>query len=260
VADLLLGARLTFAGGRAGWGRTILMACGVGIGVALLLLAAAVPGSLDARQARDNARTGLSTDVRTGPGADTALITYANTDFRSRGIWGRLVRVEGPRAPVPPGVAVLPGAGEMVVSPALRDLLATPDGRLLAARFGGARVVGTIGDAGLTGPAELAFYLGSDTLTEDDADRISAFGIASSGEGLSPVLMLLVVMIVVVLLLPIAVFVGAAVRFGGERRDRRLAALRLSGADLGMTRRWPPSSAWRSVDCCSSWAGRSRRW
>ena len=52
-----------------------------------------------------------------------------------------------------------------------------------------------------------------------------------AGEALDPVLMLLVVVIFVVLLLPVAMFVGAAVRFGGERRDRRLAALRLVGAD-----------------------------
>ena len=41
----------------------------------------------------------------------------------------------------------------------------------------------------------------------------------------------------VVLLLPVGVFIAAAVRFGGERRDRRLAALRLVGADGRMARR-----------------------
>src|SRR5690606_19541356 len=37
--------------------------------------------------------------------------------------------------------------------------------------------------------------------------------------------------------MPVAVFIAAAVRFGGERRDRRLAALRLVGSDSRMTRR-----------------------
>ncbi len=37
--------------------------------------------------------------------------------------------------------------------------------------------------------------------------------------------------------MPVGVFIAAAVRFGGERRDRRLAALRLVGADSRMTRR-----------------------
>ncbi|BCB77419.1 hypothetical protein ACFQ1L_20735 [Phytohabitans flavus] len=56
IADLLMGARLAFAGGRDGWTRAVLTALGVGIGVAMLLLAAAVPGALDARQARGDAR------------------------------------------------------------------------------------------------------------------------------------------------------------------------------------------------------------
>ncbi|MFC7468294.1 FtsX-like permease family protein [Actinomadura keratinilytica] len=41
----------------------------------------------------------------------------------------------------------------------------------------------------------------------------------------------------VVLLTPVAVFIATAVRFGGERRDRRLAALRLVGADRPTVRR-----------------------
>ena len=43
--------------------------------------------------------------------------------------------------------------------------------------------------------------------------------------------MLLVVIALVALLIPVGVIVGAAVRTGGEDRDRRLAALRLIGAD-----------------------------
>ena len=50
-------------------------------------------------------------------------------------------------------------------------------------------------------------------------------------------LFLLVVIIFVVLLLPVGIFVAAAVRFGGESRDRRLAGVRLVGADAGMARR-----------------------
>lgn len=54
---------------------------------------------------------------------------------------------------------------------------------------------------------------------------------------LDPVLLLLIIVVFVVLLLPVGVFIAAAVRFGGERRDRRLAALRLVGSDSRMTRR-----------------------
>ena len=161
-----------------------------------------------------------------------------DTEFRGRPVRGRLVRPEGPAAPVPPGLTALPGPGEVVVSPALRRLLDSPAGPLFAPRLGGARVTGTIADAGLAGPHELAYYQGDDRLTDaHGATRLDRFGGGLPGEGLGPVLMLLVAVIFVVLLLPIAVFLGSAVRYGGERRDRRLAALRLVGADTTMVRR-----------------------
>ncbi|GLW07298.1 membrane protein [Microtetraspora sp. NBRC 13810] len=237
LSDMALGARLAFAGGRDGWTRTLFTALGVGIGVAMLLLAAAVPGALQARDDRGAARSDLRYGDPVPQGDDTVLVAAFYTSFRSTPVYGRIVRPEGPRAPVPPGVGKLPGPGEVVVSPALEDLLGSPDGRLFAPRLGGARVIGTIADEGLNGPGELAFYLGSDTLPADRATRLAAFGVEDlSREPLGPVLTLFVVIIFVVLLLPVAVFLGAAVRFGGERRDRRLAALRLVGADRGMIR------------------------
>ncbi|MEU8966939.1 hypothetical protein AB0C89_35295, partial [Streptomyces sp. NPDC048491] len=56
LRDLALGARFALAGGREGWTRTLLTAVGVGLGVALLLGTTALPGALNARNARDNAR------------------------------------------------------------------------------------------------------------------------------------------------------------------------------------------------------------
>lgn len=237
AADLVMGARMAFTGGRDGWLRAVLTAVGVGVGVAMLLLAAAVPGALDARQARGDARDDLRMGERIPAAANTLLIRQTDTEFRGQPVRGRMLRPEGPAAPVPPGVAALPRAGEVLVSPALRDLLDSADGALFAPRLGGATVTGVIADEGLAGPRELAYYLGSGTLTADDAVRLDAFGGGLPGEAFDPVLMVLVVVIFVVLLLPIAVFLAAAVRFGGERRDRRLAALRLVGADAAMVRR-----------------------
>ncbi|MFG2053879.1 FtsX-like permease family protein [Micromonospora sp. NPDC048930] len=238
LGDLLMGARMAVTGGRAGWTRTVLTALGVGIGVAMLLLAAAVPGAIDARAARAAARndmgppgTGLSA------AANTLLVVPVDTVFRNHPVRGRILHPEGPDAPLPPGLTAFPGDGEVVVSPALRELLDSPDRALLAPRLGGARVAGTIGPEGLAGPHELAFYLGRDSLPADRAMRLDHFDAGGPGEEFGPVLWLLVVVVVVVLLLPIVVFLGAAVRFGGEQRDRRLAALRLLGADAGMVRR-----------------------
>ncbi|MGW4463590.1 FtsX-like permease family protein [Micromonospora sp. NPDC004704] len=237
--DLLLGARMVFVGGREGLLRTVLAAVGVGLGVSLLLVAVSIPNMLDDRSARGDARDDQSYgEELTAAAANTMLVGPFNTTYGERSIRGRVLQPEGPDAPVPPGLHRLPRPGEIVVSPALADLLASPEGALLRPRLDHP-VVGTIGDPGLTGPREYAFYLGSDQLTPEQSAvlRIDHFGEPSTNEGLDPVLLLLVAIILVVLLLPIAVFIGTTVRFGGEHRDRRLAALRLVGADRRMATR-----------------------
>ncbi|KXK58657.1 hypothetical protein AWW66_28555 [Micromonospora rosaria] len=235
AAELALGARLSVSGGRSGWARLLMVAVGVGLGVAMLLVVATVPTVVAARGDRLAARDLPRDEVPRGD--DTLLVGVADSEFRDRPITGRLVQPEGARAPLPPGVDRLPAPGELVASPALARLLDSPDGALLRDRWD-ARVVATIGDAGLSGPEEYAFYLGTDRLTEADADRIRSFG-RSGGpdDGLAPALLLLAVVGLVVLLVPVAIFVSSAARFGGEARDRQLAALRLVGADATMIRR-----------------------
>ncbi|MEU5433759.1 FtsX-like permease family protein [Streptomyces sp. NPDC020719] len=243
LRDLALGAKFALTGGREGWTRTLMTALGVGLGVALLLGTTALPGALGARDARDNARNDFGAGVESAAAADTMLIARTDTVYRHDDIRGRLVQPEGDRAPVPPGLSELPAAGTMVASPALRDLLESPAGAMLRERVP-YRISGTIGDEGLLGPHELAYYAGSDALKarkahspdQSDVQRIRSFPKKAPGEKMDPILALLVVIIFVVLLLPVAVFIAAAVRFGGEGRDRRLAALRLVGADSAMTR------------------------
>ncbi len=238
--DLGLGVRFA-VGGREGWIRTGMTALGVGLGVALLLLAAAVPAMMDARDQKRVARDLATSGYLARPTASTLLVTDADTTFRGKDITGVLVHPEGPDTERPPGVDRLPGTGEMVVSPALRKLLASSP--LLRQRLP-YTVTGTIGQAGLMGPTELYYYAGSDRLVARDAtfehgnaERAAEFGHRSNSQVMGPTFDLLLVMVLVALLLPITVFIGTAVRLGGERRDRRLAALRLVGADLRTTRR-----------------------
>ncbi|MEV5251070.1 ABC transporter permease [Streptomyces werraensis] len=241
--DLALGVRFAVTGGREGWTRALLTAVGVGLGVALLLLTAAVPNLLDGRDRREDARQDNAYAQDTlRPSDDTLLVAHANSDFRDMDLRGRLVEAEGPNAPVPPGVGELPKPGTMVVSPALKELLESDEGKLLRDRLP-YDIVGTIGDPGLIGSQELAWYAGATGLAErldsPTVMRIDAFGADRSQytEPLDPVLVMLTLVIFVVLLVPVAVFIATAVRFGGERRDRRLAALRLVGSDSRMTRR-----------------------
>ncbi|MEV4431786.1 FtsX-like permease family protein [Streptomyces sp. NPDC049585] len=239
--DLAMGARFAVTGGRAGWLRTALTAAGVGIGVALLLVLAALPEAVDAREARQVARHGGASAPLTAPGARTMLIQQTDTEYRGRRIEGSLVRPEGPKAPVPPGVAALPRPGEMVVSPALKDLLDSPAGALLRERLPH-RVTGTIAAEGLVGPDELLYYASSDKLAvhyylPTDPHRIDSFGHDRAVPPPNDDVKVLGGLACAVVLLPVGVLIATAARFGGERRDRRLAALRLLGADSRTTRR-----------------------
>ncbi|MYW64849.1 ABC transporter permease [Streptomyces sp. SID8379] len=238
LRDLALGMRFAVSGGREGWIRTLLTAVGVGLGVALLLGAASVPTFLHERDARGDARQlGVGTTDQLKRGDKTMLALSISTEYRDDSVTGYLLRPEGAHPPVPPGVGRLPGPGEMVVSPALEKLLDSPEGKLLKERYD-YRVIGTIGDAGLDNPFELFLYAGSDTLTDGRSTaRLDHFGFDYGTDELDPILIVLIVLACVVLLVPVAIFIATAVRFGGERRDRRLAALRLVGADARMTRR-----------------------
>ncbi|MFH8495445.1 ABC transporter permease [Streptomyces coeruleorubidus] len=241
--DLGMGIRFAFAGGREGWIRAVLTAVGVGLGVALLLLTTAIPNALAERDRREEARSDHTFGQQVIPKADNTLVVLdADTMFRDRDVRGRMLEAEGPRAPLPPGLSEFPAKGEMAVSPALKELLASGSGKLLRERLP-YRITGTIGEQGLIGSQELAYFTGgkglADRLDSTSGARIDSFGnpdLAPS-DPWDPVLLLLVLVVFVVLLMPVAVFIAAAVRFGGERRDRRLAALRLVGSDSRMTRR-----------------------
>ncbi|MGW5663479.1 ABC transporter permease [Streptomyces sp. NPDC003758] len=242
--DLAMGARFAFTGGREGWVRLLLAAVGVGLGVALLLLFTAIPNALAVRQDRETARSDLSYGYTESPlkkADDTLVVGEAGTAFRDTEVRGRELQPEGPRAPLPPGVSRFPGVGEMVVSPALKRLLESGEGKLLRERLP-ERIVGTIAEPGLIGAQELAFYRGADDLVVRQevggVERIDRFGAGFKiPEKKDPVLVLLALVVFLALLMPVGVFIAAAVRFGGERRDRRLAALRLVGSDSRMTRR-----------------------
>ncbi|MEU9923951.1 FtsX-like permease family protein [Streptomyces griseoluteus] len=239
--DLAMGARFAFTGGREGWVRVTLTAVGVGLGVALLLLCTAMPNVFTSRSKVEDARYANLYAPKVPPKADnTLLVADADTTWHDDDILGRFVEPEGGRAPLPPGVDRFPSKGEMVVSPALKDLLASDDAKLLRERLP-YRITGTIGESGLIGSHELAYYAGASGLKRTDfslVTRLAKFGKPDAApEKADPVLLLMVLVVFVVLLTPVAVFIAAAVRFGGERRDRRLAALRLVGSDSHMTRR-----------------------
>ncbi|MCB5911906.1 FtsX-like permease family protein [Streptomyces pinistramenti] len=234
--DLVMGMRFAAGGGREGWIRTALTAIAVALGVAVLLIGASVPTLMDAWHGREKARENLGQRHEPPRGDTTVLYASSDTVFHGQAIRGRLVRPDGAHPPVPPGMSQLPGPGRMLVSPALKKLLDSPDGALLRERLD-YRVTGIIGDAGLSGPAELTYVAGSATLHEPSGYRIDHFGKAWDPPPMRPPAVLLVIMTCVALLTPVMVFIGTSVRVGNEQRERRLAALRLVGSDVATTRR-----------------------
>ncbi|MFE3072647.1 FtsX-like permease family protein [Streptomyces sp. NPDC059247] len=235
--DLGLGARFAVTGGRPGLLRTLLTATGVGFGVTLLLLASSLPNMMFQREVRDSARAVDASGRVESPGPTTFLHLTRATVYRDASVSGLLLRPDGDAPTVPPGADAFPARGSMLVSPALRELLGSPEGALLKERLP-YEIAGTLGKDGLIGPSDLRYVVHVGFLTDDNADgRGVSYGWSVPEEPFNGFLLLLVVVACVVLLLPVLVFIATAVRFGGEQRDRRLAALRLVGADIAMTRR-----------------------
>ncbi|GIE78447.1 membrane protein [Actinoplanes philippinensis] len=232
-AEILLGLRLSFAGGRRAWVRTAMAAAGVAIGFAVLLLAASVPVMIQAREAREAARTDFAPGAPEVPAGDTLIVAGAEGQWGGDAIRGRLIWPESPAAPLPPGVRAFPADRQMYVSPALHAALAGPDGDVLRRQMP-YEVVGTIEPAGLSGPAELTYYAGYrevGQLLGNGAQRVDTFGRPAADQPDDAGTYVTVAALVATLLLPIAIFIGAAFRFGTDTRDRRLAAIRLVGAD-----------------------------
>ncbi|WP_342741715.1 FtsX-like permease family protein [Amycolatopsis marina] len=145
----------------------------------------------------------------------------------------------GPDSPIPPGVERLPEPGELIVSPAIEDLLASPDGDGLRAWLPG-EIVGTIGKAGLVDADDLVVYTGFTAGQANPAEageQIYGYGGATDGFAVGASTLLFVVPIAAVLLLPLLIFVTTASRMGAAQRERRLAALRLIGVDARRIRR-----------------------
>ncbi|KPC66738.1 FtsX-like permease family protein [Streptomyces chattanoogensis] len=234
--DLAMGMRFAAGGGREGWIRTALTALGVALGVAVLLLGASVPSLTSAWHGREKARENLGQRHEPRPADHTLRYASADTVYRGAQIRGRLVRPDGAHPPVPPGIRRLPGPGRMLVSPALKELLESPEGKLLRDRLP-YRVAGVIGDEGLLGPQELTYLARPSALRENAGYRIDHFGKAWDSPPMRTPVVLLVIMTCVALMMPVMVFIGTSLRIGNERREQRLAALRLVGADVRTTRR-----------------------
>ncbi|MBF9130928.1 hypothetical protein I0C86_18470 [Plantactinospora sp. S1510] len=235
-----LGLRLSIGSGRGGLLRTALMSSGAALGVLLVLGALATVSVAGAQHERAQARTPVWDE--TGASATTLRVTDIGDGIGNRPLRRTVVAGVTADSPHPPGIAALPRPGEIIVSPALRDLIA--DDPRAAGRFP-QRIVGTITQAGLLAPNELLAYVGTDPapppppehaelrehqpVTGFGAPLQYALGAESSGPDAFTPARLLGLAFALFVLVPFGVYLATCARLSASTRDRRIAALRLLG-------------------------------
>jgi hypothetical protein len=257
-SELGFGLRLAVAGGRTALGRLLLIASGIALGVGLLL---STLGVFPAENAVERRRLARELEVF-GPGpvpADRYLASRTSTVFRDRSIAVTYLAPVGDPAPAPWLGRVL-GPGEIVASPDLAHLVASPEGALLRPRLPGP-IVGTLDPRWLLHPGELVAYVGA------DADDLGRHAEVVTGFSLEPVryeavgvpayerpLFQVAFLVSVGLLIPILVFVVTGARLSASAREsRRFGSSEARRRRLGWSPRARASSPGWSV---ARWAWR----
>ncbi|ANZ37778.1 hypothetical protein BBK82_18640 [Lentzea guizhouensis] len=201
---------------------TVLVALGVMIAVSLVLWLVAAPNGLQARADRTAWRDAVDQGSRIS-------VDQTTDSFRDRLVERfDVARDEPGDVPVAAGLGRFPEAGEVLLSPALAELVRTTPPEKLGNRFPG-KVIGELGQEALKYPGELVAVVG-----RTEVDGLRTAGLAGSGgsyrDDYHGMLYLLTRVGLVVLVVPCLVLVASAARLTAAKRERRLAALRLAGA------------------------------
>ncbi len=232
---LRLGLQLTLRSGREGLVRLLITAAAVAVGVALLL---GVLAEFHAFQANANQPCWSCTQGAPVPGTlpSHGELWNNSVDFYQGQTISRLdVAALGPNAPVPPGITQLPPAGDYYASPALAALLKTVPADQLGARFPG-KLIGTIGQAGLSGAGDLAIYIGHTPAQLNKipgTQWVTSINSAPGQEVFSPFFRYAFGVGVLAVVFPMLVLISTATRLAADRREERFAALRLVGGTPG---------------------------
>ncbi|MEO9174518.1 MAG: FtsX-like permease family protein [Gaiellales bacterium] len=221
---------------RAGGVRPGLLLVSSAVGMLILLAALATPHAHDRQVYRQAARS--------DPRPYTGPLDHLIWQFDERlPIAGHLlerasVASTGRGAPAPLGASRVPRPGEVFVSPALARALRGPDGTLLRDALPG-RVDGGLSDAILSQPGELVYMVGypaSELALTSDFPRARAVRgfvprdlAAVSGQGF--VYRVGFAVLIAAALVTITLVIANAARVGARRREARMSALRLVGAD-----------------------------
>ena len=234
-----LGLRLSLNGGKEAMVRVFVTAAAVALGVGLLLAALAGGNGLNAQTDRGAWLDSAAQASRPTSTSDGLWWLSSVDQFGSQAIDRVDVAAAGPNAPVPPGIAHLPGPGEYYASPALTTLIASEPANELRDRFPG-RQIGTIGAAALPSPNSLIIVIGHTARQLSRAPGAVEVGAiqrtpancyaCQNPVGSGPVLQWILAGGAVFLLLPVLILIATASRLSAARREERFAAMRLVGA------------------------------
>ena len=227
-----LGLQLTLRSGREALIRLALTTVAVAVGVALLL---GVLAEFNAFQAQSNqpcwACTGGNQQVPSPLPAQGELWNNSVDFYQGQTLTRLDVAALGADEPMLPGISTLPAPGQYYASPALAALLRTVPADQLGDRFPG-RMIGTIGQAGLTGPGQLAIYIGYTPAAVNAIGGtvwVTSIATAAAPEVFTPFFRYAFAVGLLAVLFPMLVLISTATRLAASRREERFAALRLVG-------------------------------
>jgi hypothetical protein len=230
MSTIWIGWRLLVGKG-GGLRQAGLITLGVTIGSALLFSMASIPSAVADRQARDSLREWLTSGAPTQTAEGSGLIAVGHDRFGDQSLTHLLVAPGSDREVEPALGDRLPATGQVLVSPALQDAIASQPS--LADRLIG-DVVGTVSPGFLLEPDEMI------SMAVVEAEAIVATGEAQvlrtdappEADVIVPAPVMFVVTIaLLVLAMPVAIFISSATRFGLERRRSRVRVLTLAGAE-----------------------------
>ena len=229
-----LGLRLTLRSGREAFVRLVVTAVAVAIGVAVMLAVLADFHAFTTTNNRPSwqSTTGRGLTPNYAAATKSELWNYSDDIYRGQTIDRLDVTGLGPHAPVPPGISHLPAAGQYYASPALAALIRSTPASELGDRFPG-RLIGTIGPQALSGPGELAIYIGyapSKLSTLPTTVLVSRIATAPGRQVWTHYFRDAFIVGAIAFAFPILILVGTATRLAAARREERYAALRLVGA------------------------------
>jgi ABC-type lipoprotein release transport system permease subunit len=243
-----LGLRLTLRSGREALIRLLVTMTAVALGVAVMLAVLADFNAFQATNAKPawEATTAMVTSAAARPDSGTPatpaeitaaapnveLWNYTESVFEGRTIEVLGLAALGPQAPVPPGAAQLPAAGQYYASPALAALIRTVPPDELGDRFPGTSA-GTIGDQALTGPGELVVYVGyhpAQLAGLPQTMRVDQIAHGPQTSVWTNYFRDAFAVGALAFLFPVLILIGMATRLAASRREERYAALRLVGA------------------------------